>query len=550
MSLPEPPHTVSRGALLVVVAAAFAAAFGAGICKVADLDFWWHLETGELIASTGRIPRVDVFSFTAQGHEYIDHEWLFQLSQFWIFESFGPAGIAVAKSLVIALTLSIVGWYALRRGVGPVATTGLLFLAVAGGVIRYIERPEIFTVLFAVLTWVLLDEFVRSGDRRLLIPIPLIAALWANVHAAVIVGIVIQGLVAAAVFFEGRPRFVAVALTTVASAIASLANPFGYRVLTVPFELTAIIESGVVNNDEWRSPDFYRTPVFFLIFAMAAIFLVLAARERRWRSIFVGAFLGYISLRYIRNVSLFCTFVPMLIAPEVARLRTAWKGALLAAGAAALLIVLTVRYPFERGFGVASYFPDRIASWVEKEDLRGHMMNSYNMGGYLAWALYPERRIFIDGRNEVFLPLMQQLAAARSDSRAWNKLLRDYEIEYTILEYVDTLDQVTTIGSDGKVTQSFAPITATRFPRSRWALVYFDDDGMVFIRRSGVNAKLLDREYAAVYPEGAGYQRAQVESGAADRGRAVAELQRKLREDPQSRRAANLLRSLGSHLDR
>jgi hypothetical protein len=547
LSLPDSPHRVPRGALIAVAAAAVIAAFAAGVCRIADLDFWWHLKTGELIAKSGEIPRQDVYSYTAQGHEYIDHEWLFQISQFWIFEAFGPAGIAIAKSLVIALTLSIAGWYAMRRGTGAMAATGLLFLAVAGGITRLIERPEIFTVLFAVITWVLLDEYVRSGDRQFLFAVPVIAAIWANVHAAVIVGIAIQGLVTVAIFFENRQRLVPLALTTIGSTLASLVNPFGYRVLTVPFELTRIIESGVVNNEEWRAPNFQKTPLFFLIFAMAAVFLVVAARRKRWRSIFVAAFLGYVSLRYIRNVNLFCTFVPLLIAPEVASLRKAGKSAFLAAGTAALLFATVIYYPFERGFGVASYFPDRIAAWVERENLRGHMMNSYGMGGYLIWALYPERKIFIDGRNEVFLTLMRELAAARADSRAWGTLLREYEIEYAILEYTDTLDRVTTIGRDGNVTQSFAPISATRFPRSRWALVYFDDDGMIFVRRDGVNAHLVAGEYSAVYPEGAGYQRFQVESGAADRRRAAAELQRKLAEDPSSRRAAALLRSIAQN---
>ena len=77
----------------------------AGLCRIADLDFWWHLETGEQIVRTGSIPREDIFSYTARGREYIDHEWLFQISQYAIYRAFGPAGIAVAKSLVIALTL-------------------------------------------------------------------------------------------------------------------------------------------------------------------------------------------------------------------------------------------------------------------------------------------------------------------------------------------------------------------------------------------------------------------------------------------------------------
>ncbi|HUP44557.1 MAG TPA: hypothetical protein VM779_03495 [Thermoanaerobaculia bacterium] len=537
----------TRGGLLVVAAAAFAAAFAAGLCRIADLDFWWHLETGEQIVRTGSIPREDVYSYTARGREYIDHEWLFQLSQYAIFTLFGAAGIAIAKSLVIAVTLTIAGWYALRRGAGVMATVGLIFVAVAGGITRLIERPEIFSVLFAVVTYVLLDEFVRGGDKRLLFAVPLVAALWANVHAAVIVGIVIQGLFAAALFFENRSRFMPVFWTAAASVAASLINPFGVRVLTVPFELTRIIESGVLDNEEWRQPTLFKTPVFFLAFVLVAILLLMAARERRWRSIFVGLFLGYISLRYIRNVALFCTFVPLLVAPEVAALRRVWKGALLAFGTLSLIFVLTVYYPFQRGFGVASYFPVRIASFVERRDLRGPMMNSYGFGGYLIWALFPERLVFIDGRNEVFLPLMEKLAAARSDSRAWTALLREYQIEYALLEYVDALDRVTTIGHDGTVTTSLAPVTATRFPRSRWALVYFDDVGMIFIRRDGTNQHLLGEEYTAVFPEGEGYQRHLVESGAIDRRRVISELQRKLREQPDSRRAQRLLASVAQN---
>ena len=544
MSLPDAEPRVSRRALLLVAAAAFAAAFAAGLCKIADLDFWWHLETGEQIVRTGSIPREDLFSYTAPGREYIDHEWLFQLLQYAIFVLAGPAGIAISKSLVVAVTLTVAGWYALRRGAGLMAAIGFVCLAVAGGINRIIERPEIFSVLFAVLMYVLLDEYVRGGNRRFLIPIPLIAALWANVHAAVIVGIVIQLAFAAAMVLENRSRFVAVAATAFASTVMCLLNPFGIRVLTVPFELTRIIESGLLDNREWRAPTFAGTPVFFLTFVMAVVLLVFAARERRWRSIFVALFLGYISLRYVRNVNLFCTFVPLLTAPDMARLKRPAKGALLAFGVIALAVMLTWRYPFQRGFGIASYFPDGIAEFVEKRNLRGAMMNSYGFGGYLAWALYPDRRIFIDGRNEVFLPLLEKLAAAKADSRAWTALLREYDIQYALFEYVDDLDRVTTIGRDGRVTTSFAPVTATRFPRSRWALVYFDDDGMIFVRREGVNAHVLENEYKAVYPEGRGYQRYMVASGQVPRERAIDELQRKLAEDPASRRARHLLASI------
>ena len=533
-----------RGALIAVVVAAFAAAAAAGLCRIADLDFWWHLEIGEQIAATGQIPHVDTLSYTARGREYIDHEWLFQLLQHALYAAGGAAAIAIAKSLVIGLTLAVAGWWAVRRGARVPGAVGLVFLGAAGGITRFIERPEMFTMLFAVVTYVLLDEYARGGEWRLLLAIPIIAAVWANLHAAVIVGIVIQGLTAAGVFFEDRRRFAPMALTTLASVGASLINPFGYRVLTVPFELTRIIESGVVNNAEWQRPEFVKNPVYFIAVAIVAVGLVRSVREKQWRTVLVAAFLGYISLRYVRNVGLFSVFVPLLAAPVLALAARSARTAVFISGTASLIFVLTYYYPFERGFGIASYFPDRMAAYVESRDLRANMMNSYDFGGYLAWSLLPERPIFIDGRNEVFLPLMKRLADARADSRAWNALLRDHAVEYALLQYVDEPDRVTTIAADGTATTSMVPFTVTRFPRTRWALVYFDDDGMIFVRRGGANDHVLGDEYTAVYPEGPGYQQHLVQNGSVGRDVAIAELRRKLREDPQSKRAQYLLASI------
>ena len=180
---------------------------------------------------------------------------------------------------------------------------------------------------------------------------------------------------------------------------------------------------------------------------------------------------------------------------------------------------------------------------MKQRNLRGHMLNSYSFGGYLIWNLFPERRVFIDGRNEVYLPLLARLKAARSDSRAWNALLRDEQIEYALLEYVDDLDRVATMDKSGKVTTGFAPVTVTRFPRALWALVDWDDDGMIFVKRNGANS--IDGEYTSVFPEGRGFQRNLVARGTIDRSRAIAELKRKIAQDPGCRRARALLARSG-----
>ena len=153
----------------------------------------------------------------------------------------------------------------------------MTLLAIAGGITRIIERPELFSTLFAVITFVLADSYLRTRDWKFLVPLPLLCALWANVHAAVIVGLVLQIL-----FIRSVPQVAAF----VASVAAACVNPFGYRVLTVPFELTRIIDSGLLNNEEWRHPTLIKAPFYFVALGLviASVWMRASARSAEARA--------------------------------------------------------------------------------------------------------------------------------------------------------------------------------------------------------------------------------------------------------------------------
>jgi len=176
------------------------------------------------------------------------------------------------------------------------------------------------------------------------------------------------------------------------------------------------------------------------------------------------------------------------------------------------------------------------------------MINSYAFGVYFIWTLFPERKVFIDGRNEVFLPLLEKLHESVADSRKWKKILQEHQIEYALLNYVDDLEIVTVMTANKEPQITYAPFTSTHFPRSSWALVYWDDDGMILVKRTGLNRELLTFEYEAVFPEGIQngrtYQEILARSGRLDGHKAIEELQRKLKEEPQCRRAQRLLQAL------
>src|SRR5262249_685759 len=72
-----------------LVALFLALTFLLGIFPLKDVDFYWHLRTGDLIRQTGEIPRVDIYTFTREGTPWIDLHWIYQVGISWLYEHGG-----------------------------------------------------------------------------------------------------------------------------------------------------------------------------------------------------------------------------------------------------------------------------------------------------------------------------------------------------------------------------------------------------------------------------------------------------------------------------
>jgi hypothetical protein len=541
----------------IIYTALAAVVFLVSFFKIADLDFWWHLKTGQIIVQQKQFQYKEIYSFTAPGRPYIDHEWLFQVIQYIAYVLAGTAGIIFLKCAVLILIYLLIAKFLLQKNISGWMVITLLIISVAGGRTRFVERPEIFTELFLVCSYLLIDNFLTTKNRNYLVGILPIILVWSNIHAAVILGLILQGTVISALLVEqilkrfGYAGFYTVTRREIGSLAALFCisvlltgiNPNGYRILSVPFELTSIIESGLLNNQEWQQPPAWRLPFFYISVAGMFLFFLLNARRIHLINFLFGSFLAYISLKYVRNVALFSIFMPFLVWPYLREISKRSKIAITVVSATALYW-LVIYSPFEFGNGIAKYFPDQIVTFTKQKNLRGNILNSYGFGGYFIWTLYPERKIFIDGRNEVFLPLLEEIVRVRANNLLWQMFLDKYRIDYALLGYWDELEQVTTVDSKGKVVQTYAPFTSTHFPRSRWALIYWDDDGMIFIKRNGINQDLARMEYTSVFPEGIGYQKTLLNTGKLDKTKALSEIQRRLREDPNCKRAKNLLKQV------
>ncbi|MGP0066013.1 MAG: hypothetical protein ACLQGP_20735 [Isosphaeraceae bacterium] len=233
--------------LLIVSLSALA--FLLGCYELFDQDVWWHLRAGQWILEHGRVPQLDLFTFSSADRAWIDLHWGFQVALALAYRSGGVAGMilmaaaAACASFTIALTARDRGW--------PIWVAATCwFPALALMCTRFDPRPEIFSLVF--LAGFLAVLWRAERRPALAWALPPIQALWVNSHGLFILGpIVLSFYLAdrAARSLGVLPRlddglgdgprnpWRHLVPASLAVALACLANPYGLRGATFPLEL-------------------------------------------------------------------------------------------------------------------------------------------------------------------------------------------------------------------------------------------------------------------------------------------------------------------------
>jgi hypothetical protein len=137
----------------------------------------------------------------------------------------------------------------------------------------------------------------------------------------------------------------------------------------------------------------------------------------------------------------------------------------------------------------------------EGEALGGlRLFNQYEWGGYLGWRLGPGARVFGDGRY-LFHGQLAELQDALTAPEKMKAFADRYALDgFLIKDYPSTLPS-TRAYPDGS-TRAFArPWHVFFFPRERWALVYWDDQALLFVDRAKTPAAwLAAHEYRWLRP--------------------------------------------------
>jgi tetratricopeptide (TPR) repeat protein len=481
----------SRAQRKTVVVAIFACAALLAFSRVQDFDFFWHLANGRAMWLDRQVVDREMFSYTRPGVPFSNHGWAAEVILYLVFAAGGPLGIVLFKTALVLL----MGWlvYRTARSVGaaPVAAAVLMLLAIFGGLERYRERPELFSlVLFALTGYVLTGVSVGKLARSRLYALPLVLTIWDLLHGAVYGFLYLGAFIAgeAAKRWLGRrghrPPEVHRSLLTdlllvlAASVALSLASPYGIR--KYDFFVEYVGANPMVGRiAEWGSSPFTLYPIFW---ALLVGFVALAIRFGRRGDLtrtLVGIAFFALAVRYRRAIP----FAMLGAVPAAATFIASASRSVprrvasgLGVGAAAALVAWTVFLKFLAGDNPYAFgyevngllLPVGSTRYVAQSALRGNMYNPGHFGGYLAYYLYPERRIFLYNHHVVF----KDLPSAVEDPR----VLDQYDVQYAVLE------------RQWGASSAYPAV----FPPDRWALVFWDDASRVLVRRFPGNTAFLE----------------------------------------------------------
>ncbi len=457
---------------------------------VIDPDVWWHLRTGQLTLQNHGLFHADPYSFTRFGQPWVNHEWLSEVLLFGVYRGTGFAGLIVLFAAVIAITLLLVFVRCPGRPYLAALITlwGALASAPAWGV-----RPQMFSFLLGSIFLMLLEA---SSKRPNLVAwtAPLML-LWVNLHAGYPIGLAFlalflfgEAIEAAALPGQGlqsAPRLKRVASAFSVCLVLAALNPNGVRIFRYSLET---LRSAAMHRfiQEWFSPDFHNPTYLPLLLMLLALIAGLALSPRRPRPRDLVLLLATIplALRSVRHIPiLVLVLVPVLSGLAEAWLeqrgvgqllqkgqnrptsRTAIANFLVLASFAVFTLVRVRQLAGTQGETEAKHFPMGAADFLNREHPPAPILNHYNFGGYFIWKVYPQYRVFIDGRADVYGDrFMDDFAASYYLTDDWAKPLRRWGIRTLVLP-------------------PDAPLITALRPSPEWKQIYADPEAVILTRR-------------------------------------------------------------------
>jgi hypothetical protein len=497
-------------------------------------DTWWHLKAGEVMVRSHHVLHADPFSYTAAGRPWVAQEYSSEIVMDLVHRAFGFTGLTLLFTVIVTAAF----WLVLRRcchpnepnpgpphspafGEGgdrkpgssgaPMGPVWLCAMAIALGMWTaqptFFFRPQAFSLLGAALFLWLLDRYIQSRRRALLLAFPAITLIWVQLHAGYVLGLGLIAVTVAGLLLdcllrarrwpETRVAIGGLVLAFLACLAVVPLNPNRTEMYRYPFQT---LGSGAMRNLilEWKMPAWTapQTLPFIILLLVTVLAVLLTSRKRQPADVFILLLFAAAAVDSRRYIPLFTLVAVPLITryfawgtspaaeaqgpnhpneriprssgtppPPPAIAFVTSMALVIAAAACAASLYSAVKAQND----VEDDYPAEAVDFIEDHQLPPRLFNSYDFGGYLIYRLYPQYKVFIDGRADVY----------------GDAFLRHYmEIEDG---EIDARQELDARGVNTAIVPPSSQIAALfRMQKNLWRVEYEDDLAVVFTRKTPV----------------------------------------------------------------
>ena len=436
-----------------------------------DSDAGWHIRTGESILATGHLPRTDPYSFTRAGAPWVAWEWGADILMGAVHRSWGLAGVAYLYGLAIAAGVWL--WFRLNwiAGGNFLFACALASPMLSTSNIHWLARPHVLSWLFLLAAVMFAEGFDGPLTVKHAALIFVLTVLWTNLHASFFLGPLILAIYAAGAFLRRAIwddavgfAFQPMAAAAIVSAAATLVNPYGWHLHG--HVLRYLTDTALLDRiGEFQSFNFHAEGAFQIILALgiAALGGALALIQGNVARFLLSIGICGIALRSARALPLVALLLLPLANGTVTKALASASGlreglrrrlndflnysrnlrALDARGSglAWAPVIAMAMFPLLRVPAIAArtgfppdQFPVAAAGAIESLPESARVLAPDKFGGYLIYRFNGKRKVFFDGRSDLYgAEFLKQYARLVQVRPGWRERLNAFQFTNALL---------------------------------------------------------------------------------------------------------------------
>jgi len=163
-----------------------------------DPDLGWHLQVGKEIIQNKEIPHIEHYDYPIAGQKWVDHEWLFNAITYYIYDNFNYIILNIFFAFIIIIAL-IIQYFFTKKQINKkgVKIVSLIFVWQFFGCLAMYPhlgvRLQEITLLGLLLVLIILHNFNKKQNYKILIWLIPLFYVWACLHAGYLIGLFVLG---------------------------------------------------------------------------------------------------------------------------------------------------------------------------------------------------------------------------------------------------------------------------------------------------------------------------------------------------------------------